>query len=389
MAAGKPLEFIEQLGVAQPALGEDLAELSSLYQRKLWHQLTLKLEECFRKPEFNQGDLPVRLYNGFVADFGAKLNLLRLAHLAVHASKHIKDAPAAVAFLKGAADRVAEWKLPRSEEPLLFLRMHAAQQQLAMGDVADCKAAIEEGAAALERLSEPDPSVSAAVHYVSSLYYKLKKDYARFYRSSMQYLAFVSSDSLAPEFKAPLAVDIALAALLGDGVYGFAQLLMHPIVKALQEGPYAWLGEMLEVFNRGDLPAYDALCVKHAATLNAQPALVENERRLREKVTISCLINLISDLPPEQRSIPLTAIAERTKLTIDGVEFLLMKALSLHLIEGSIDQVDGTVAVSWVQSRVLTAKQLGGLKDRLDVWIGKVNAVSANLEQDSIGVAEA
>jgi hypothetical protein len=35
-----------------------------------------------------------------------------------------------------------------------------------------------------------------------------------------------------------------------------------------------------------------------------------------------------------------------------------MKSLSLHLIEGSIDQVDGTVAVSWVQSRVLTAKQV-------------------------------
>lgn len=31
--------------------------------------------------------------------------------------------------------------------------------------------------------------------------------------------------------------------------------------------------------------------------------------------------------------------AERTKLTVDGVEFLLMKALALHLIEGSIDQV--------------------------------------------------
>jgi 26S proteasome regulatory subunit N9 len=31
--------------------------------------------------------------------------------------------------------------------------------------------------------------------------------------------------------------------------------------------------------------------------------------------------------------------SERTKLTIDGVEFLLMKALALHLIEGIIDQV--------------------------------------------------
>lgn len=37
--------------------------------------------------------------------------------------------------------------------------------------------------------------------------------------------------------------------------------------------------------------------------------------------------------------------ADRTKLSIDGVEFLLMKALALHLIEGSIDQVRGNAAV--------------------------------------------
>lgn len=41
---------------------------------------------------------------------------------------------------------------------------------------------------------------------------------------------------------------------------------------------------MLECFNHGDLHLYDALCSKHAEVLNAQPALVENERRLREKV---------------------------------------------------------------------------------------------------------
>jgi hypothetical protein len=61
--------------------------------------------------------------------------------------------------------------------------------------------------------------------------HQVKKDYAEFYRSSMLYLAFISSDSLGYDFKLPLAVDISLAALLGEGIYNFAQLLMHPIVK--------------------------------------------------------------------------------------------------------------------------------------------------------------
>ena len=57
--------------------------------------------------------------------------------------------------------------------------------------------------------------------------------------------------------------------------------------------PFAWLHEMLEVFNAGDLHAYDALCEKYADELNGQPALVEHERALREKITILCLTELI------------------------------------------------------------------------------------------------
>lgn len=56
-------------------------------------------------------------------------------------------------------------------------------------------------------------------------------------------------------------------------------------------------------------------------------------------------------LPAESRTIPLETIAQRTKLSVDGVEFLLMKTLSLHLIEGIIDQVDATVQVSLMFSR--------------------------------------
>ena len=56
-------------------------------------------------------------------------------------------------------------------------------------------------------------------------------------------------------------------------------------------------------------------------------------------------MHLPCSLPAHQRTIELEAIAARTKLAVDGVEFLLMKTLSLHLIEGVIDQVAGNVQV--------------------------------------------
>ena len=58
---------------------------------------------------------------------------------------------------------------------------------------------------------------------------------------------------------------------------------------------------------------------------------------------VSTEAELVCSLPAEERSIPLADIGARTQLDVDGVEFLLMKALSLNLIHGSIDQVDQRV----------------------------------------------
>lgn len=380
--------FLETLLGERPDLASDLDDLSNLYQRKLWHQITLKLEECFRKPAFNSGDLPVRMYRSFIADFGHRLNLLKLAQLAVHVSKYFPGAPQSIEFLEGVIQRLKETKEARAEQPVLFLEMHVAQHRLESGQTSESKALVEAGTEKLQGMTDVEPSVSASVYYVASLYHKSVGDYAEFYKSSLMYLSFVSSDTLPADYKQRLAVDISLAALLGEKIYSFGLLLQHAIVDVLDATPYAWLKELLTAFHNGNMHAYDALCVKYATQLNGQPALVQNERRLREKITIMCLMELVSSLPAEDRCIPLQAIAERTKLSIDGVEFLLMKALSLHLLEGVIDQVVGTVSVSWVQPRVLTKPQIQGLRDRLDGWIDKVTAATMTLERESVGVVE-
>ena len=73
----------------------------------------------------------------------------------------------------------------------------------------------------------------------------------------------------------------------------------------------------------------------------AGPAGLSEALQKRPKKIVCTQIRL----PAESRSVSLTTIAKSTKLSQDGVEFLLMKTLSLHLIEGSIDQVGGTVQV--------------------------------------------
>lgn len=79
---------------------------------------------------------------------------------------------------------------------------------------------------------------------------------------------------------------------IGERVHG-AQVLVLLQIKVLDGTPYEWLHEMLECFNNGDMHKYDQLCSQYAEILNSLPAMVENERRLREKITILALTELI------------------------------------------------------------------------------------------------
>ena len=289
----------------------------------------------------------------------------------------------AMDFLTETSARLVAAHGDEAKEPEVYIGTHVTLLKLMDGDLDYAKRAVtSDDKEALEALVAPDPSVSAAVHYVASRYHKVRENYAEFYKSGMLYLAYVSCEMLPTETRVALSVDLCLAALLGENVYNFAELLAHPIVESISDGPFEWLMDVVKAFNEGDLHKYDELCVKHAASLNAQPALVANERKLREKITILSLLQIIFHLPADHREISLSDIAVKTKLTIDGVEYLLMKALSVHLIEGIIDQVEGKVTVTWVQPRVLLRSQIAELASRLDGWIEKVSSVETNLAKE-------
>jgi 26S proteasome regulatory subunit N9 len=52
-----------------------------------------------------------------------------------------------------------------------------------------------------------------------------------------------------------------------------------------------------------------------------------------------------------------------------------MKALSLGLIHGTIDQVDQIVQITWMQGRVLDQNGVKGMKERLEGWSQGVKAL--------------
>jgi len=110
---------------------------------------------------------------------------------------------------------------------------------------------------------------------------------------------------------------------------------------------------------------------------------VENVAFLQQKIQLMALIEVIFHLSPDKRNLRFEDVAAGTQLKGDRVEHLLMKAMSLNLIKGTIDQVESIVTVTWVQPRVLDKAQIAALKHRLEEWNQNVSTTVAQMHAQS------
>ena len=60
-------------------------------------------------------------------------------------------------------------------------------------------------------------------------------------------------------------MDLSLAALTGDGVFNFGEVLATPLLGILRATPHAWLSELLQVrvcvcgLGQGGMPVHDCM----------------------------------------------------------------------------------------------------------------------------------
>lgn len=110
------------------------------------------------------------------------------------------------------------------------------------------------------------------------------------------------------------------------------------------------------------------------------PDLAAQEVKLRQKISLLCLMEMTFKRSAIERAISFADIANETKLPAKEVEFLIMKALALDLVRGEIDQVAGVVNMSWVQPRVLNRNQIAGMASTLDTWMGAITNMEKLME---------
>ncbi|KAI5451375.1 26S proteasome regulatory subunit [Naganishia albida] len=381
-----PVQYVQQQ--SSHSMGEVKSfweKLGKAYEKKLWHNITILLEDFSSKP--SNAEFLIGLYDNFVHPIEDKLNPLKLVKFTTQVGRQYEDPSSILSFYQTVHSRLADPNpstepeastgMPKPRPPPPAAEAYAlslssiAYAQLLNHMLDESRRSLDQCEEILAGVDDVEPAVNAGLYGVSADYYKVKADYVAYYKASLLYLACINLEEQSKEDLVSRAHDLSIAALLGETIYNFGELLQHPLLNVLEDSPLKWIKDLLFVFNAGDIGQYEVLSQR----LSEEPILDNDQDFLRQKICLMALIEAVFKRPRSQRNMSFQTIASETKLPMHEVEHLVMKALSLNLIKGSIDQVNSIADIHWVQPRVLDNAQTQALLDRLDQWAAHVGVV--------------
>lgn len=350
------IHFLQEQQLLRPDQATWFMAFEELHNGKLWHLLSMKLFDYIDQAPGDK-DL-LSLYQHFLKDFETKMDPLLLVEFVSKVVRQIDDPDKCIQLVDCVKPKVKHNKLAS-----VLCSIITGEQLQMKNDIKEVEKLLEQLTNEIDDVNGITP-VHARYYLLASDHYKKIGNHCQYYRNSLRYLGCLSDATFTQE-KGPQpdqeerAFTMALAALLGDEIFNFGELLQHPIVNSINPSK-KWVIELLEAFNSGDLSRYEAL----QPQWSTQADLAANALELRKKITLMCLMEMT--FKSHDSLLTFEQIAQQARVDISDVEMLVMRALCLKLVKGEIDQVNGRVHLWWVQPRVLNRVQILSLRSRLD-----------------------
>ena len=345
------------------------------------------MDAFVKDPSCRKNKNLIELYQGFIKPIQDKLNPLRLILIVGEISSQCTTPQESISFLQSIIDEqdpVCRKNLGEEAYLLGILKIAAWKMHDLVPELHDdVKDVLENQRDTVEGLVGAEPVVHACYYHIACGYYQKFGPAEVYYKHALMFLAYSPYELLSQDERVELATNISLAALTGAGVFNFGEVIATPILQALEGTSRSWLGELLHALNRGDIDTFNSIIGQNVRDFESQLALVRHREYMKEKVALLALMELIFHRPSHERKIAFGEIAQVTRLPLDQVEWLVMRGMSLKLIEGSIDQVKGNVSITYVQPRVLDEGQMSNLIARLGDWGTKVKDTLLMVEDET------
>lgn len=377
-----PYQYFNELREGAPeSLIPLIYQLEDQWDRKLWHQVTVTLVEIFALPE--SAPFRINLYNNLISKAEDRLNKLALVGLAISASEEFSSLEKSLEFMNDVAKKADK---DDSREEHVFAQLKVASIHLQLNQVYAAKKVIDGARKVVDELPISDKSVLSQFYGVSCEYFKKQGDFTSYYRNALLYLACIDSSKVPKVVLQQRAYDLCVAALLAPKIYNFGELVLHRILDTLGS-EHAWLRDLVIAVNEGNVPHFQELRPEFSSK---SPMLAAALPFLEQKICLMALCECVfkrQQVAESESSIPFSTIAKETSLQSGAkVEVLCMKAFSLGLMRGKIDEVTKTVEIDWLQPRVLSREQTKTMRERLGEWDHNVKELGEFMKEHGQGL---
>jgi len=163
------MEFIDTQRVEFPDLASEYEELGGLFEKKLWHQLSIALEKLLSNPGNNRGTNFRRMYTEFISKFESRLSQVRLALIISTIGRSFADPSEALELFQNALKSKARL----GPEATMCLEMDVVLVLLRSGDIERAKEMLEIAKSTLSTLSSSETIVFSKFYKANAEYRKV------------------------------------------------------------------------------------------------------------------------------------------------------------------------------------------------------------------------
>jgi 26S proteasome regulatory subunit N9 len=163
-------------------LANEWLELESLYQSRLWHELTLRVQSLVHRDELQQGDQLLRFYENFLSDFEHRINQLALVEIIIPITRTFKQVDQTVQFIQQIREKVKANPLA-----VLLCDVTIGKAYLVTKNLPETKRVIEELAPKFDELDHLT-TVHSRFYDLASNYYRVMGNHSEYYQNALKYL---------------------------------------------------------------------------------------------------------------------------------------------------------------------------------------------------------
>ena len=199
----------------------------------------------------------------------------------------------------------------------------------------------------------------------------------------LQFLAYTPASDMDEKEQKDLSIKMGMSILLGKNVFNITELLDKDIINSLKGTQFEWLYDMMCSLGYGRIDEFNKTVASNQEYIKNFPNVVKEMDYLHQKVRIIALLEMIFEVNKDERSLTFEKIGQVCQIDVVDVELLIMKAMSLNLIKGTIDEVAQVVHIDWCLPRYLNKAHLEIMAAKMRTWEAKLDGAIRMVENQA------